>query len=303
VGEIAEALRRANAERAEQRGEEPTQEILAPQESDTSASSSPERVYSESQARYRSLQSEEAAATSLLDLTHESRESVAPQGVLLNDGGPVTEACFQLALRVRAALEDRSARSLLVVSALRNEGKTTVACNLALALATLSRGRRVALLDLDLRRPSVANVFELGSVLIGVEAVVGQEAPLERARVSISKPEIDVYPALRPQRHAHELLILPGLAALVAELERRYDAVVVDSPPCLLVPDATLILEHVAAFIPVARAGITRARSFHRMLATLPQRRLLGAIMNAAPSQMRTGDYGYYRQGPEDAMS
>ena len=303
MGEIAEALRRANAERAKQQGREPTQEILAPQERDTSASDSPERVYSESQERYRSLRSDEVPAASLLDLTHESRESGPPQGVLLDDGGPVTEACFQLALRVRAALEDRSARSLLVVSALRNEGKTTVACNLALALATLSRGRRVALLDLDLRRPSIAAVLELGSVPIGVEAVIEQEAPLERARLSISKPEVDVYPALRPRHHAHELLILPGLATLVSELERRYDAVVVDSPPSLLVPDATLILEHVAAFIPVARAGITRARSFHRMLATLPGRRLLGAIMNDAPSLVGSGDYGYYRQGPEDAMS
>jgi len=271
VGEIAEALRRANAERAKQQGREPTQEILAPQERDTSASGPPERVYSESQERYRSLRSDEVPAASLLDLTHESRESGPPQGVLLDDGGPVTEACFQLALRVRAALEDRSARSLLV--------------------------------DLDLRRPSIAAVLELGSVPIGVEAVIEQEAPLERARLSISKPEVDVYPALRPRHHAHELLILPGLATLVSELERRYDAVVVDSPPSLLVPDATLILEHVAAFIPVARAGVTRARSFHRMLATLPGRRLLGAIMNDAPSLVGSGDYGYYRQGPEDAMS
>jgi capsular exopolysaccharide synthesis family protein len=223
--------------------------------------------------------------------------------VLLDDGGAITEACFQLALRVRAALEDRSAHTLLVTSAVRNEGKTTVACNLALALAALSRGRRVALVDLDLRRPSVAGVFELEDPDSGVETVIEGKAPLECSRIAVLKPELDVYPALRPQNHAHELLIQSGLASVVSELEARYDIVVFDSPPTRIVPDANLILGHVAAFIPVARAGVSRARTFRRMLDTLPKRQLMGVVMNDAPPSLQASQYGYYRYEPDDAVT
>jgi hypothetical protein len=73
------------------------------------------------------------------------------------DGGSAATECFRhLALKVRAELERRSLRSVAVTGPLRSEGKTTIACNLALALASISRGREVALVDLDLpslRRP------------------------------------------------------------------------------------------------------------------------------------------------------
>ena len=304
MGEIAEALRRANAERARE------QELLSNREG--AASGSQERVYSESEARYRSQQPADAAsrrpepsaapAEDLVSLTHSRRESVPAQGVLVDDGGAITEACFQLALRVRAALEDRSAHTLLVVSAVRNEGKTTVACNLALALAALSRGRRVALVDLDLRRPSVSAALELEDPESGVEHAIEGKTPLEGSRVSVLKPEFDVYPALRPRNYAHELLIQPGFATLVSDIEARYDIAIFDSPPSLLVPDANLILEHVAAFLPVARAGLTRARTFRRMLETLPKRQLMGVVLNDAPSTLQPSQYGYYRYEPGEAV-
>lgn len=300
MGEIAEALRRANAEREDQ------PEASSPP--GAAAVEAPARVYTESEARYRSQRSGAAGPDAppspqadLVCLTHQRRESLPPQGVLVDDGGAVTEACFQFALRVRASLEDRLARTLLVVSAVRSEGKTTVACNLALALAALSRGRRVALVDLDLRRPSVAAALELQPPDVGIEAVIEGGDPLERARVSALKPELDVYPALRPRPSAHELLILPGLAASVRELEARYDVTVFDSPPSLLVPDANLILEQVAAFIPLARAGRTRARTFRRMLETFPKRQLLGTVLNDAPPSLQPRHYGYYHYEPADA--
>jgi Mrp family chromosome partitioning ATPase len=72
--------------------------------------------------------------------------------VVVEDAGPIAESCRHLALRIRSELERRSAASVVITSALRGEGKSTLSCDLALAMASLSRGPSVALVDLDLRR-------------------------------------------------------------------------------------------------------------------------------------------------------
>jgi Mrp family chromosome partitioning ATPase len=206
--------------------------------------------------------------------------SVEPQNqAIILQQGPSAEACRHLALRLRTALDERRARSIAVVSAERGDGKTTVACNLAIALATLSRDREVALIDLDLRKPSVLRSLSI-PYGAGVEEILLGRATIDSVRISVQEPAIDVFPVVTPQDAAHELLVLPQLAALIAELERRYATVVVDTPPAPLVPDATLILRHVPACAPVVRTGKTRARSVKRLLDCLPRERMIGWIMN-----------------------
>src|SRR4029450_10504694 len=81
--------------------------------------------------------------------------SVEPQNTaVIVEPGPDAEACRHVALRLRSAMDERRAHSVAIVSAERGDGKTTVACNVAIALATLSRDREVALVDFDLRKPS-----------------------------------------------------------------------------------------------------------------------------------------------------
>ena len=225
-------------------------------------------------------------------------ESVHPAVVL--DDGPNAEACRHVALRLRSAMEARGARSTVIVSAERGDGKTTVACNLAIALATLSRGRDVALVDLDLRKPSVGSYLSLSGGA-GIEAVLLGKATLDSVRVEVENPAIDVYPAVTPQRAAHELLVLPQLGELIGLLERRYAAVIIDTPPAPIVPDANLILRHVAACVPVVRAGKTRARSFRRLVDCLPRTQLAGWILNCDRSSARA--YGYYYYGAEPVRS
>ena len=235
-----------------------------------------------------------------VELTHHGAEARAPQGVLVDDGGAITDACLQLALRVRKAMNDRDARTLVVVSALRNEGKTTVSCNLALALAALGQVSRVALVDLDLRRPSLETVLELETGTVGIGDVLAGEASLAEARVPVAAPRLDVYPCLRGQPKAHELLLLDRFEAIVAELREAYDFVVFDSPPSLLVPDPTIIMQHVECFAPVARAGLTRARNFKKMMDLLPGKRMLGGILDGGSIAIRKSYYAPYQPDPTD---
>jgi Mrp family chromosome partitioning ATPase len=292
VGEISDALRRARGERsqdAEGRGRKerkPAREDLS------------RRV----ERRPGSPRQERDLARPAVAETTDSRRLSLPSGreegwqartVAVDGNSPATESFRQLALRVRAELERRSLRSVLVTGPLRGEGKTTVACGLALALASVSRGREVALVDLDLRQPSVATDLRI-PVETGVEEVILGARALSDVCVSIEKPAVDVFPAARPDESAHELLIQPGFASLIRELERRYATVICDAPPVLLVPDAGLILDQVSVYIAVARSGKTRERALQSMVELLPRDQFLGTVFNEGPLPVASKHYGYY---------
>jgi Mrp family chromosome partitioning ATPase len=185
-----------------------------------------------------------------------------------------------VALRVRAALARADAGSLAIVSAVRNEGKTTVAWDLALAMASLSRKEgEVALVDLDLRRPSIAKKIGV-DVELGIEQFLLGGAELDDVRMLIRSPSIDLYAAGVPVRGTHELLSSPRFAQLIQELESRHAVVLVDVPPDLVTSDSALILEHVAACVLVGRVGFTRVRHFRQLVASLPGHKILGGVLN-----------------------
>ena len=206
--------------------------------------------------------------------------------------GAQAEACRRVALRARAHLKSAKARSLAVVSAGRADGKTTVACNIALAFASLIKGRQVALVDLDLRKPSVAPTLGLRPQH-GIEEVLHGRANLADVQISLSDPEIDFFPAIQATSRSHELLVQPRFAQLIEQLERRYEVVVIDTPPVLLTPDANLILEHVAMCVPIARVGWTRLRSFRALVEALPRSKMIDPLLNggSAPGHYGVDDY------------
>ena len=289
MGEISDALRRARNLRSGEAGQrEKKGRILTPDDLSR-------RVERLSGAPQEPPDPEDPpiAEARELSLGRKREGEWRARAVAVDGGSPTTESFRHLALRVRAELERRSLRSVAITGPLRNEGKTTVACNMALALASVSRGREVALVDLDLRRPSVA--ADLGiSVEVGVEEVLLGERALSEACVSIEKPAVDVYPAARPHDSAHELLVQPGFASLVRELERSYATVILDTPPVLLVPDTSLILAHVSAYIAVVRSGATRERTLKNMIALLDREHFLGTVLNEGPLPTHRKQYGYY---------
>jgi Mrp family chromosome partitioning ATPase len=280
MGEIADALRRSRTGPTPQ-GRDSLPAALEPGEGRARSAAQP--------AQRRPL------GTPAREQVLEALSPTDPAIVL--EGGQNVEACRHLAVRLRAQLEAAGARSVAIVSAMRDEGKTTVLCDLGLALASLSAGREVALVDLDLRNPSIVRVLNLAAPH-GVEETLLGKARLEDVRVSVRSPALDIYPALAPQRSAHELLGLPSFGRLIAELEERYTTVLIDTPPALLVPDTNLILRHVDVCLPIARAGKTRARSFRNLVETLPRQQILAELLNDSRAQRSYGYYDYY--GPDE---
>jgi len=216
------------------------------------------------------------------------------RATLIEGVGPIPERWRQIALQVRRTLDRRGQRSLFVSSSLRDEGKTVTACNLALALATMAAGRRVALVGLDLRRPAVARGLGLPCDH-GIEDVLAERIPLARARIPTDVADLDVYPVASPVADAHRLLAGRRLPDVMAELQRRYALVVCDAPPVLPVPDVPLIAPHVDACLLVARAGVTRRAGFRQMLTHISHSQILGTVLNDVKQSSRGGyyDVGY----------
>jgi capsular exopolysaccharide synthesis family protein len=215
------------------------------------------------------------------------------RAVVMERAGAVAERFRHLAVRVRRELDASGSQTLLVASSLREEGKTVTSCNLALALASMASERRIALLDLDLRRPSVARAMGVRPK-IGLEQVLRGEVSLASARIRTDVPALDLFLAASPMRHAHEVLATPALPKVLAELRQQYAIVVVDTPPVLLVPDVPLIVPHFDACLVVARVGKTARSAFQDMLGLLPRQKVLGGFLNEVRAAGHASQYGYY---------
>lgn len=298
MGEISEALERARQEEARQREERRKRRASEVADSLRQAAVESALVESEDGATRSFGGTPALDADAPHPAQHEVEALHPPSPSVLTSSSERIEQCRHLANRVASELERRGVRTLALVSALRMEGKSTVSSSLALATATLSQGRSVALVDLDLRRPTIGSKLGL-AVDVGIEAVIEGKATLDQVCVAVDHPAIDIYPARPASVPAHELLVLPGFARLVSDLSERYAAVFIDTPPVLLVPDAALILKRVDAWIGVARNGVSRARNVRQMLDLLPREKMLGTLLNATAGPKLTGEnYAYYTSDP-----
>jgi capsular exopolysaccharide synthesis family protein len=201
-----------------------------------------------------------------------------------------------MAIRMRHILKESDGSMLAVSSANAGEGKTTTSCNLALALSSMSTRGSVALVDGDLRSPRVAAALGI-DFEIGFDQVLTGDAALADARVRTQFPSLDVYPSHCYGRDAHELLSDAWVAKVMSDLATHYDAVILDCPPVLPVPDARLMAEYADACVLVVRAGATRAKALEEALGYLEHAPVAGVFVNCL-DRRGSGSY-YYAYGAD----
>jgi receptor protein-tyrosine kinase/non-specific protein-tyrosine kinase len=202
------------------------------------------------------------------------------------------------ALRVRHALAEAGGSLFAVSSANAGEGKTTSSCNLALAMASMTSGGSVALVDADLRNPRLASALGV-EFEVGFEQVLSGEVSLREARIRTQFEALDLYPSHCWGRDAHELLADSRTAEVLQDIGSRYDAVLIDCPPVLPVPDTRLIAEHVHACMLVVRAGSTRTRALEEALHYLEHARIAGVFVNCL--EQRGASSYYHAYGEQEA--
>jgi succinoglycan biosynthesis transport protein ExoP len=221
------------------------------------------------------------------------------------------EAFRMLRTNVDFASLDHDTRSIMITSALEKEGKSTTIANLALVAAR--SGKRVALVDLDLRRPRIDKFFKLEDQP-GLTQVVLGHATLEEAttRIAITGDEpkalpvggnghvrvegvLDVIPSGPIPPDPGEFVATAALARILETLQYRYDLVLIDAPPVLHVGDALTLATKVSALLIVTRLpGLRRGilSELSRVLETCPTRKL-GFVVSGAHLEGGYGQ-GYY---------
>ena len=189
------------------------------------------------------------------------------------------------------------AKSLLVTSPAAGEGKTTVASNLALALA--QAGQRVVLVDADCHTPRQHKIFKKDRRRGGLSSVLADRMALEEAIESTNVDRLSLLTCGPDISDPAEMLGGDRFHELMATLASRYDRVIVDSPPVLAVTDAQILAAQCDGVILVLRAeSSTREESVqaYAELAGLDAH-VLGVVVNATPRRRGHGRFNrYYRR-------
>jgi len=208
----------------------------------------------------------------------------------------VSEAFRTLRTSLEFSSLDKPLKSLVITSSLPSEGKSTVSANLAVAIA--QTGKRVILVDADLRRPTVHKLFDvkpatgLTTILLNRE---NRERAIADALQSTMVPTLQVIASGPQPPNPAELLSSESMIALVRELEGKADLVIFDTPPMGPLTDAVVLSTRVSGTLLVARAGSTRRTVISNSVAMLQKvgGNVVGTVLNMVDLK-GISNYSYY---------
>lgn len=216
------------------------------------------------------------------------------QEIHLYPKSEVAESYRTIRTGIRFGITDASSKTLLVTSPSPGDGKTTVASNLAIAIA--QTGKRVLLIDADCRRPMVQRIYSLKED-IGLSSVLIGESELSASIQKSNTDNLEILPCGPLPPNPAEMLNSEAFTNLLRELSGQYDQIVVDSPPVAPVTDARILAAACDATVLVIRAEKTSRRVAEHARDALASvgAVLLGVVVNDAPrSRAEASSYGHY---------
>jgi protein-tyrosine kinase len=206
----------------------------------------------------------------------------------------LVEQYRRLAATLHHAQRQSGDRTVMIASAVEAEGKTLTATNLALTLSH-SYQRRVLLIDADLRRPAIHDLFQLDN-RIGLGDIL-RKASVGRLPVHKVSPTLWVMTAGRPVPDPMSGLVSETMKQILTEAVEQFDWVVVDTPPVALLPDANLLAAMIDLALIVVRANSTPYPLVQRAIEAIGTSRVLGVVLNRTERSELAGGYGYNSYG------
>jgi capsular exopolysaccharide synthesis family protein len=230
-------------------------------------------------------------------LFHGFNEALAGRIVSTPTAPPMLAERFRrLAATLHHAQLVDGLRTVMVTSADPGDGKTLTSANLALTLSESYR-RNVLLIDADLRRPSLHDVFNVPNVHGLNEGLkAASDARLNVIKISDT---LTLLPAGRPDPDPMSSLTSIRMTEILQEASQRFDWIIVDTAPLGLLADASLLSRIVDKSLLVIRAGQTPHASVDRAVTALGRDHIIGVVLNAVEAPASDGAKYYYARDPD----
>lgn len=197
-----------------------------------------------------------------------------------------------LGVRLRQIRQNRPLKKVLITSSIPEEGKSMVAGNLACTLARRHQ-QKTLLLEGDLRRPALSEMFGLGKLPGLCDWLQGEPGPM-RNIYRLEGTGLWFLPAGSSPRNALELMQSSRLATLMEQLTGWFDWIVIDSPPVLPLGDTSIWMRQTDGVLLVTRQGATRKKELQRGLEAIEHSKLIGALLNSSREAASSNYYARY---------
>jgi capsular exopolysaccharide synthesis family protein len=211
---------------------------------------------------------------------------------LVNRESMAAEKFRFLGVRLRQIRQNRPLKKVLITSSIPQEGKSMVAANLACTLARRAQ-QKILLLEGDLRRPSLADMFGLGRLPGLCDWLQADPSPM-RSIYRLEGPGLWFLPAGSSPKNALELMQSSRLATLMEQLTGWFDWIVIDSPPILPLGDTSIWMRQADGVLMVTRQGATKKKELQRGLEAIEQSKLIGALLNSSREAASSDYYARY---------
>ena len=190
--------------------------------------------------------------------------------------------------------EGREIKSILITSAMEQEGKTMTVCNLAVSIAQ-SVNPYVLVIDADARRPNVHNMLGMEN-RIGLTDYLESESNLSNFLQKSPIPKLTVLTAGSQVRNPAEIMTSEKMYSLLEETRQRYDDrfIIVDSPPAILAAETITLSKYVDGVILVVRYAVSTREAVEEAVNRIGREKILGIVFNAFEVPPRR--QSYYRK-------
>lgn len=206
----------------------------------------------------------------------------------------IVEAYKSARTNIMFSLSALDQKAFIVTSYSKGDGKSTASANLAISFAKLHK--KVILIDCDLRRPNIHNIFKVSNTQ-GVSDIVGKMSTFEEAVHYDVVPYLDILTSGTIPPNPSELICAAAFTSLVDKLKEEYDYVIFDSPPIGVVADTLLLKNLAAGYVIVIREKETTHGDIEKMLESfkLADTRVLGFLkVGCNPKARKKSKNGFY---------
>jgi capsular exopolysaccharide synthesis family protein len=208
-----------------------------------------------------------------------------------NPKSPVSEAYRTLRTSIQFSSVDKKMQSILITSSSPGEGKSTVAANLALAMA--EGGKKTILIDCDMRKPTIHKKFRISDIN-GLSNLLLQDLSVEQSASKYTE-NLYVLPSGVIPPNPSEILSSLKMKSFLEGLKNSFDYIIIDSPPIITVTDALILSTMVDGCLMVVAPGEedrAEAQKAKELLLNV-NANILGAVLNKIDLKSKKG-YGYY---------